>query len=301
VKLQYTVLWFDNDPELFDSLEDEIVEMKKRIEDWGFVPSIKLVTDPEEFLKWKPFSEIDLVVVDFNLEQHGQGQDFIHDIRAKQVLTEVIFYSAQAASELWDAVRAKELEGVYIANKDSVIQRILVVGQHTLRKVLDLANMRGIVMAEVGDLDILLEEILTLAIDGVPEAIQHEVFKHFHEDATGGLTKLQRGLADFEQAPSIEGLLALCDSSDKRWSNFNRIKKRHDFLKGRTFGNYQLEVLKPRNCLAHGVPEKLGDGTLRFTHRGVPYDFNDQVSEDLRKTIIRYRKVFTEIRDALSV
>jgi hypothetical protein len=188
---------------------------------------------------------------------------------------------------------------VYIANKDSVIQRILVVGQHTLRKVLDLANMRGIVMAEVGALDILLEKILTLAIDGVPEEKQLEVFKRFHEDATGGLTKLQQGLADFEQVPSIEGLLALCDS-DKRWSNFNRIKKRHDFLKSQSFGNYQADVLKPRNFLAHGVPEKLGDGTLRFVHRGASYDFNDQVSEGLRKTIIRYRKVFTEIRDALS-
>lgn len=299
MKLEYKVLWFDNDPELFDSLDDEIEEMKKTISSWGFIPDIHLVTDPTRFSSWKPFSEIDLVVVDFNLEEHGHGQDFIRSIRSKQVYTEVIFYSAQAASELWDAVRQRELEGVYIANKDSVISRILVIGQHTLRKVLDLANMRGIVMAEVGDLDILLGEIVTLALKGVPEEVQQEVFDRFHEDASGGLTKMQQGLEDFAKAPSIEGLLELCDS-DKRWSNFNRVKKRHDSLKSRSFGNYQSDVLKPRNFLAHGIPEKLDDGTLRFTHRGSSYDFNEQVSEQLRKAIIQYRDVFTTIRDILA-
>lgn len=300
MKLEYKVLWFDNDPELFDSMGDEIEEMKKTISGWGFIPNVRLVTDPDEFSSWKPFAEIDLVVVDFNLEQHGQGQDFIQGIRSKQVFTEVIFYSAQAASELWDAVRDKELEGVYIANKDNVIPRILVIGLHTLRKVLDLANMRGIVMAEVGDLDILLGEILTLALNGAPEDVQQEVFKRFHEDASDGVTGMQQGLLDFAQAPSIEGLLALCDS-DKRWSNFNRIKKRHDYLKSRSFGNYQSDVLKPRNFLAHGVPEKLDDGTLRFTHRNGSYDFNEQVSEQLRKKIIHYREVFTDVRNILAL
>lgn len=299
MKLEFKMLWFDNDPELFDSLSDEIEDMKQTIMGWGLIPDIHLISDPIEFSTWKPFDEIDLVVVDFNLEQHGKGQDFIHAIRSKQVFTEVIFYSAQAASELWDAVREKQLEGVYIANKDNVVPRIKVIGQHTLRKVLDLANMRGIVMAEVGDLDILLGEILTLALNGVPVEVQKEVFERFHEDASRGVTSQQQGLTDFAQAPSIEGLLALCDS-DKRWSNFNRIKKRHEFLKSCSFGNYQLEVLKPRNFLAHGIPEKRDDGTLRFTYRDASYDFNDHVSERLRKTIIQYREAFTEIRDVLA-
>lgn len=298
MKLEYRVLWFDNDPELFDSLGDEIEEMKSVISDWGFIPNVHLVTDPAEFSAWKPFSEIDLVVVDFNLEQHGHGQDFIHDIRSKLIFTEVIFYSAQAASELWDAVRLKELEGVYIANKDSVIPRILVIGQHTLRKVLDLENMRGIVMAEVGDLDNLLDEILTLAINGVPPDVQNTVFGRFHEDALRGVTNLQQALEDFRGAPSIEGLLQLCDSS-KRWSNFNRVKKRHEILKAHSFGDYQAEVLMPRNSLAHGTPEKQKDGTMRFTYRDTVYDFNEQISEQLRKSIIQYQKRFTEIRNLL--
>jgi DNA-binding NarL/FixJ family response regulator len=299
MKLEYSVLWFDNDPDLFDSLEDEIEDMRNQISNWGFIPNVKLVIDPEEFSQSWRTSEFDLVVVDFNLEQHGQGQDFIREIRSKQVFTEVIFYSAQAASELWQAVRDRELEGVYIANKENVVPRILVIGRHTLRKVLDLANMRGIVMAEVGDLDLLLEEILSLAIGGVSPDVQKIVFDRFHKDATRHLTQLQAGLKDFAEAPSIDGLLKLCDS-DKRWSNFDRIRARHEFLKGHTFGDYRADVLRPRNFLAHGIPTKLEDGTLRFTYGESEFDFNDQVGEVLRKAIIRYREMFTEIKDALS-
>ena len=105
MKLEYKVLWFDNDPELFDSMEDEIEEMKKVISGWGFIPDVHLVTDPAKFSSWKPFSEIDLVVVDFNLDQYGQAQDFIHSINSSEVVTEVILYSSQSAVELSDAVR----------------------------------------------------------------------------------------------------------------------------------------------------------------------------------------------------
>lgn len=300
MKLTYKILWFDNDPETFDSLADDIHAMKDAILGWGFIPDVQLVTDPQEFRKWKPFSEIDLVVVDFNLEEHGHGQDFINEIRSQSIFTEVIFYSAQAATELWDEVRRHQLEGVYISNRDSVTSRIEMVGQHTLRKVLDLENMRGIVMAEVGDLDLLLEEILMIAITGVAEDIRQEVFDGFHEDATRGVSKLHQGLEDFKNAPSIERLLQLCDS-DKRWTNFNRIKKRHDFLKSQTFGNYQAEILIPRNFLAHGIPERQESGALRFNYRGKEYNFDENVSEQLRKSIISYRHLFTDIRDNLKI
>jgi hypothetical protein len=120
----------------------------------------------------------------------------------------------------------------------------------------------------------------------------------FHEDATRGVSKLHQGLEDFKSAPSIERLLQLCDS-DKRWSNFNRVKKRHDYLKSQTFGNYQVDILAPRNFLAHGIPERQDSGALRFNYRGKVYDFDESVSEQLRKSIISYRHLFSEMRDNL--
>ena len=75
-----------------------------------------LISDPEKFMSHEPFHEFDLIVVDYNLEGYGHGEDFIKQIRDHDVFTEVIFYSANPASELWNAVRDKMLEEVAVGD-----------------------------------------------------------------------------------------------------------------------------------------------------------------------------------------
>lgn len=300
MKLEYKILWFDNDPEVFDSMEDEISGLKIRIHDWGFIPDIIMVSAPSEFMRYAPFDDIDLVVVDFNLEEHGAGQDFIAKLRDSSVYTEVIFYSAQGRDELWDALKERGLDGIYLANKELVIPRIEGVGAHTLRKILDLGNMRGIVMAEVGDLDLLLEEIFSLAMNDVPEDRKLSVYKKFHEHSIEGVSGQQQALSEFRDSPSVEQLLKLCDSSGRRWMNYNRIKKYHKTMQCYEVGDYQNEVITPRNALAHGIPKPTGDGVLRFNHHGTYFDFNEKSSRELRHMIIKYRNIFMQVRDALA-
>ncbi len=300
MKLEYTVLWFDNSLELFDSLSNEIDYLKQSISDWGFIPNVLLVSTGEEFMTHAPFADIDLVVVDFNLEEHGEGKEFIKKVRDSDVFSEIIFYSAQAAEELWEAIKDKKLEGVYVANKDNIVPKILGVGEYTLRKVLDLENMRGIVMAEVGDLDRLLEEIFSLAMKGIPAEKQQYIYEKFHEDVSNGYTKKQEALADFISNPTIEKLHDFCDS-DKRWSNYSRVKKHHEILKGNNLvGDYRQDILKPRNALAHGIPIIQKDGTRKFEHNGVEFLFNESVSRAIRGKIIQYKKAFQEVRDILN-
>lgn len=251
-------------------------------------------------MRYAPFDDIDLVVVDFNLEEHGAGQDFIAKLRDSSVYTEVIFYSAQGRDELWDALKERGLDGIYLANKELVIPRIEGVGAHTLRKILDLGNMRGIVMAEVGDLDLLLEEIFSLAMNDVPEDRKLSVYKKFHEHSIEGVSGQQQALSEFRDSPSVEQLLKLCDSSGRRWMNYNRIKKHHKTMQCYEVGDYQNEVITPRNALAHGIPKPTGDGVLRFNHHGTYFDFNEKSSRELRHMIIKYRNIFMQVRDALA-
>jgi hypothetical protein len=144
-------------------------------------------------------------------------------------------------------------------------------------------------------LDALLENIFVKAMNGISPDKQQEVFKRFHEKTNEQQERFTASLAAFQKAPSIEGLLDLCDS-DKRWQNFNRVKKHHELLNGKKLeGDYSREILWPRNCLAHGVPERVADGTLLFKFNGKEFPFNDQVSQELRTKIITYKKAFTEI------
>ena len=296
MKLSFSVLWFDDTEIFFDSLD--VDWLKNEIENWGFSPDIQLVTTPEQFVSFSPYQKIDLIVVDKNLEEYGEGQDFIAKLRNHAVYTEVIFYTAGNASALWDAIREKELEGVFVSNRGTILQKISKVGRQSIRKVLDLENMRGIVMAEVGQLDHLLDEILMMGLSGLSGESLGVVFKKFHKEAEKQNVEFGERLSGFINSPDVSEMLDMCDSN-KRWENFNRLWKYHEKLKNKEkFGDYKADVLDLRNVLAHGKPENI-DGGYLFIHRGKEYLYNDEASDNLRRTILRYKKEFSAVLEEL--
>lgn len=294
MNLSYNILWFDDTDDFFDSLDFE--PLKSEISLWGFTPDIKLVTSPDEFMTHSPFKKFDLIVVDYNLEEYDlHGEEFIEKIRGNDVYTEVIFYSANPASDLWNAIRKKELEGVFVANRGTVLNKIERVANQSVKKILDLANMRGIVMAEVGNIDLILESILTNGIEGLEESKRQTIFKKFHRDVVEQPKKQIEKLELFMKNPSAKDLVELCDSY-KRWNNFERLAKQHPKLKNNNVGDYNNDVLKPRNFLAHGKPRAKGDGYV-FDYKGKEYYFDEQKSLSLRAKIIEYKDKFTQIEE----
>jgi hypothetical protein len=297
MNLNFSILWFDDSETYFDSLDLE--PLQNAIMSWGFSPNIKTVTNPEDFNSYSPFKPFDLIVIDENLEEYPNGDVFISDIRNHSIYTEIVFYSASSVEELWDAIHAKYLEGVYVTNRNDLIPKIIRVGLQSVRKVLDLENMRGIVMAEVGELDHLLEEIIAVGVGGLDEPERVQIFTRFYEGACKQSQTQMARLEAFNAKPEISKMLDLCDS-DKRWQNLNRIWKHHAKLQGRDrIGDYQSEILQPRNFLAHGKPELQQDGSYVFHYFDKNYPFNDQVSTDLRKTILKYKGEFSSILGAL--
>ena len=297
MNLVFSVLWFDDSEAYFESLP--IDDLKDEIVSWGFGPSIKFVSTPEEFLKHEPFRNIDLIVVDKNLESYEDGQNFIKKIRDHSVYTEVIFYSAGEISKLWDGIYEKRLEGIFVTPRDNVISKIISVGQQSVSKVLDLENMRGIVMAEVGELDHLLDEIITLGMISLLDEQQKSIFKRFYEGTIKQNQDFKDRLDVFSKNPETTEMLNLCDSN-KRWQNFNRLWKKHHKLKDRErIGEYDKDILYPRNFLAHGKSELHQDGGFLFRHQGKELLFDDTVSLELRQTILSYKQAFVEILSIL--
>jgi len=297
MNLEFSILWFDDSEAYFESLP--IDELEVEIASWGFHPSIEFVNTAEEFLKHAPFQNIDLIVVDKNLDIYEDGQNFIEKIREHSVYTEVIFYSIGEISHLWDAIQEKRLEGIFVTPRDNVFSKIISVGKQSVRKVLDLENMRGIVMAEVGELDHLLDEIITIGMSSLSTEQQRSIFTRFHTEFIKQSQQLNERLNAFLQNPEIAEMLNLCDSN-KRWQNFNRLWKQHEKLKSRErVGEFDKDVLYPRNFLAHGKPEYHEDGSVLFRHQGKDFLFNADEGLMLRQTILRYKDTFSEIRTIL--
>jgi len=300
MKITYSILWFDDTDEYFESLD--LDPLKEIIRSWGFSPIIILVTDPDEFLSHQPFREFDLIVVDYNLEEYEtHGEIFIKKIRDHDVFTEVVFYSANPTSELWNAVRDQELEGVFVASRQNqgVITKIEKVAAQSVRKVLDLENVRGIVMAEVGNIDIRLDTIINSVFTQLSDENQKSIFFKYVGRITDQKQKNIDTVKSLTDENVIKDLLEYCDSN-KKWNLFQSIGKQHSDIDIKSMGNYLEDVLQPRNFLAHGIPSKNEDGSLLFVHNNNEYIFNEETSAVLRSLLNKYSQKFDEIINQLT-
>jgi response regulator of citrate/malate metabolism len=297
MNLKYSILWFDDNDSYFDSLD--LDDLKEEIRSWGFLPNIVTVTTSEMFWSHNPFDKFDLIIVDQRLEDYGEGQEFISQLRDNHVYTEVIFYTAGIAEQLWDAIREKKLEGVYVSGKDP-IPKIKKVGYQAIKKVLDLENMRGIVMAEVGELDQVLDDIFAAGIPGLNPETRETIFKQFYQNASQQAEKSQKKLECSRENSTVECLLGFCDSH-KRWQNFKQLLNYHEAIKDKKgrVGNYVKDVLTPRNFLAHGRPEQNQGGGFKFLYLGKEYIFDEDESRNLRQRILGYQDLFNRILNTL--
>ena len=297
MRMKYSILWFDDQREYLDSIDQDA--LKTTISGWGFIPNLVLVDDPAEFLAHKPFGGFDLIVVDYNLgDNQPHGEEFIRSIREHNVLTEIVFYSANPAKDLWDAIRARELEGIYVSGRDLVVSKIERVAQQSLRKVLVLNNMRGLIMAELGDLDLQLDALLDLGWPTLEDDGRTYISERFIDSAIKQIDKTRAALQDCAASPTCASIAALSDSG-KRWDNLCRLRKKHGKLKDVKMPPFADEVLFPRNCLAHGIPREEGSD-LVFTFSGRDFVYNEHSSIQLRQTILKYRDHLRDMENLLN-
>ena len=289
MNLRYSILWFDDDSECFDSLDLEPLE--KEIRDWGFNLHINPTTDPEEFRGLSPYDKYDLLVVDYNLSNFDQdGDEFIEEIRSHGIFTEIIFYSANPISNLWDAVAKRQLQGVFVSTRgDPLLAKIENVARQSVKKVLDLNNVRGIVMAEVGAMDELLDKLAIAAFSALDDEKKDSVLDQ-HKKFISKFHDGMKTRAEF--ANDINTLFGICDSF-KRWRLCKAIVGEKDKAMSDKMGGYD-SVLRLRNILAHGTPDDKG-GALVFKNRGNPYKFTEKESTNLRKDLKKYAGIFEDL------
>lgn len=295
MKLTYSVLWFDDDEDFLESLDTEAIE--DHFAEWGFNCSLKLVSSDADFLNEAPYQEYDLILMDYSLDALGEhGQTFIKQVREQHVLTEVIFYSSHSNDLLWDAVRAEKLEGIYIASRQNQgqLDKLYKVAKQTIHKVLDLENVRGIVMAEVGSNDELLSSIAKKAYLDLSDEDKKALIKKYCGyiiDQCGRNIKKATGI---EQEQDFEKLVCLLDSA-KKWNICQSLSKKIDWLDIGGIGDYQNDVLTKRNYLAHGIPKKLDGGALKFAFHGREFIFDTNESLALRKNLKAYGEYFENL------
>lgn len=173
MKISYNILWIDDEPTSIDTDQEDV---KDYLEEYGIRADITVVEAPadgsvkevlEHHLK---DPELDLLMVDYHMEGLN-GDQLVRLIReTDHIYLPVIFYSSSSVDTLLDAVREAELDGVYIANRNALINKVRDVVSSLLVREQTVKQVRGLLMEGVSEIDTQLHEIF------------HKIWKNLDDD-----------------------------------------------------------------------------------------------------------------------
>lgn len=277
MKLEYKVLWFEDQ---FSEVEGDVDRLKSLVREYGFIPDFdhrdKISEQEIEALavRLEEYNPYDLIIFDYDLGGNSaNGLNIAAHLRNK-IYTDMIFYSGQVPHQLRKYLFDSEVDGVFIVHRDVFYDDIEPIIEDHIKKLSDLNNIRGVVMAVTSDIDQSIRDIL---VEKVSDQLNNEEQSELLRKTKKKLTEsLKSRMSKVEEIDSIENLVV--SFKDYNIFDFNRIRLTYLSINDETNDIFIDEsnlhkVIKERNKLAH---EKavINDGrlTLRLASGDEYYD-----------------------------
>lgn len=319
MRLNYKILWFEDDADYVTEDIGPRVEKYLR-EELGFDPEIIHETsdaDIDKLLSQK--GGYDLIITDLNLTEKGDevGQKIIDHVRKLKILTDVILYSAspQAIQEIRE--KNPGIERIsFAAGRPALYDKVCDIIFLTIKKVQDVNNMRGLVIAEAIDLEMRVRAILIDHYRAHGDRGKIKKLKGEHTERIKiNLEEIKK--YDKKTIPEfIDEVLSFSDVNDSLLSLVNDLldeinlkingAKRNDPVheKKKQFSelrrglvNMKEELIHLRNDMAHAKEfKKDGESFLRSTRKGrKDIIFDDASCIEMRKNIFKHIQNIEEI------
>lgn len=294
MRLTYNILWVDDNRDQFQKLRyDE--HLMSFLKDLYFTPSIYFVDNADEAKRLIVGNHrFDVVFSDYNISEHEKGDDFIKYVRENNVNTEILFYSAQ------EDVPSLQLNRISFFNIPkqkgypellSTMKELILL---TIEKFQELTSMRGMVMAEVSDLDAMMQSLI---LDYFNTAERTEQFvKHIITNKENSVkSKLRRNREKTCEnscilkwrEKSIQDIVVLPDfDSSLKARAMNIVLSDEKF-----YISYLDEIINVRNNLAHCQSEIRDGKEILCTKKG-DVVFDKEKFVEIRHNIAKYNQLF---------
>ena len=191
MKTHYRILWIDDDME---SVEDDISDIEDFFERYGIEPNIIRCeshgeTDIHQSIKDELGNlDLDLIVVDYRMPGMS-GSELIRDIRdTEHIFLPVIFYSTAGSAELHQQAAEASLDGVYIAGRALVKNKVELVVTSLLRKEQSSKRTRGLLMEGVSEIDANFGQLFLLFWDKLDDTQKTRLVAYLEEKVIGVAT-----------------------------------------------------------------------------------------------------------------
>lgn len=305
MRLDYNILWFEDDRVSYNGKKEMV---KAIVEDeLGFnfpEPRREINGANVETINYEDY---DLLLVDLNLAG-TRGTNLIDIIRNQGVFTEVIFYSSEGERAVRNALKEFEIDGAYCADRreEDFEDKVRKVIRTTVRKVQDINNIRGLIMAGTSDLDLKMGEIIELILKKHPKEISDSVVKKIFDDVNSSLSEKQDNFNKWAKTANIDKLMkdTLMFDASKKVSAVQHIidiieseaLKSH---KGNIFSNsYKEDVTMKRNILAHVKVETIGNKKI-LKSKSSKIEFTEEFCYEIRTKLKKYTQQLNEMHDLL--
>lgn len=181
MKMNYDILWVDDEPSNIETLKDSAIEI---LEEYGIRANVTIVRARRNesvrisMKKGLENPDLDMIVVDYHMP--GMRGDELVDIlrNSDYVFLPVIFYSSRNIDEVYEAVRDKRLDGVYITPREDFYEKFQAVTKSLLFKEHSIKQTRGLLMEEVSELDARLKDVFEKGWQKLPNERKEQLVKY---------------------------------------------------------------------------------------------------------------------------
>lgn len=309
MSLQYNILWVDDRKEEYQSLEMD-GEIKSYVQGLFFNPCIDMYDNIREAEEKAPSKKYDVIFSDYNIGEGGDGLDFITAIRKKSVNAEVLFYSALHNPPATNLDRISFLRLKDNRSYDELKEKMKSVINLTLEKLNDLSNLRGLVMSEVSELDVVMKKIVSdYCNDSENEKNMRDYIVGTIEERNKTSLEsssckkqcthvwrtknikdvvFKQGFESYTTARAINYIVQKIKAKDSESDiEFN-------------LESYKSEIIDNRNILAHcqAAYDAEGNEILKTLKEDKKFNFEDIIN--IRKNIIKYHNVFKNLSNEVS-
>jgi len=295
MKIEFSIYWIDDNPDIYDSIRDEI---EQHISDnHGLTLNVTYVKETSTALYDIKQKNPYLVVVDYKLTGGARGDAFITEMRAQGQLHDVFFYTQDGfqpedRDRFFSSFSSGLTMGVHYADKKHAKSRLCKIIDLKLNQVSDLSTQRGWIVADVIELENELDEIL--------EKLSNTIHPAFGSMMTRllGDSRVDFGCRD----QLLNGALKDMRKHILTQNPKHEILPTLGLIKD-TVSLFSKEIIQVRNSIAHQRHFEMEGGGITLPARQKsqdPITYNLEFLKQVRQNIKKHRTNFQNIQKLLN-
>lgn len=301
MKINYNILWVEDDASWYKTTCELFSD---NLEEQGFnlVPKRCVNFDEvKEINKDDGLKKFDILLIDFTLRNSLSGDEIINYLRSIEIFTDVIFYSS-AVEDVRASMHRLGLEGVYSSDRKGIETKFEIVFNTTIKKIQEINSMRGLVVGETSELDVIIEELsihIALKILNLPTNELDKIVNFYINDFL-----VSRPVAANKNY-TIQGFANYFNQieASRKWGIFRDLLKRPEFKEDQKIqaflkinSTYLDEVINIRNKFAHSKSiEENGKTLLKGQIGKEHFEYDDDKFIKIRSNLKKHSDNFENI------